>query len=121
MIRRGRNTSEFFITLLAGLGVIAGAVAQVIPPDTAGTLGTIAAVAYVVSRGLAKLNNPALNKAEASDSGVVADLKLAAAALESVIKRQKSAPAQTVDLSGTQAQAYGTPGQPDGPLPPASS
>lgn len=92
MIRRGIHTSEFLVTLLAGLGVVAGAVAQVIPPSTAGTLGTVAAVAYVVSRGIAKLNNPALSKAEASNS-YVQDLKIAANAIEQVLHRQAKQPA----------------------------
>ena len=88
MIRRGIHTSEFLITLLAGLGVVAGAVAQVIPPSTAGTLGTVAAVAYVISRGIAKLNNPALNQAE--NNTYIKDLKLAASAIESVIGKKKA-------------------------------
>lgn len=91
MIRRGVQTSEFLITLLAGLGVVAGAVAQVIPPGTAGTLGTIAAAAYVISRGLAKVNNPALAKAE--NSSYIQDLKIAANALEQVLTRQAKQPA----------------------------
>ena len=112
MIRRGRNTSEFFITLLAGLGVVAGAVAQVIPPGTAGTLGTIAAVAYVISRGIAKLNNPTLAKAEENDQGVVNDLKVAAKALENVIAQRRSTKREDQDTG---------PGAAQGPLPPATS
>lgn len=115
MIRRGIHTSEFLITLLAGLGVVAGAVAQVIPPSTAGTLGTVAAVAYVISRGIAKLNNPALSKAEGNS--YIQDLKIAANALEQVLHRQAKEPAksQAVTVDTSAAQPYNTPVSPSTP------
>lgn len=116
MIRRGIHTSEFLVTLLAGLGVVAGAVAQVIPPSTAGTLGTVAAVAYVVSRGIAKLNNPALSQAQ--NNSYIQDLKIAANALEQVLHRQAKQPAASQVVQVSQAKPYS--GN-DTTQPPASS
>lgn len=52
--RPGFRTSEFLVALLTAVGALVAALLDYIGSHDAGTLSVVAAVAFVVSRGLAK-------------------------------------------------------------------
>jgi hypothetical protein len=52
--RKWYQRTELWATLLAALGSVIASAAQKLPPEWAGALATAAAVAYALSRGLAK-------------------------------------------------------------------
>jgi dihydrodipicolinate synthase/N-acetylneuraminate lyase len=54
----GYKTTEFFVTLLAGVGATVAAAANWLPPRYAAIAAAVSAGAYAVSRGLAKMFPP---------------------------------------------------------------
>ena len=57
-LKPGYKTTEFAIVVLTEVGVLAGALAGNLSPHYAATASAIAAGAYAVARGLAKLYPP---------------------------------------------------------------
>jgi hypothetical protein len=55
----GWKTTEFWVTVIGEIGAVCAAATGVLPPKYAAALMTISAVAYKISRGLAKINVPA--------------------------------------------------------------
>ena len=51
----GWQTTEFWVTVVGAVGATCAAAAGVLPPKYAAGLMTVSAVAYKISRGLAKL------------------------------------------------------------------
>jgi hypothetical protein len=57
-MKPGFRTSEFWITALSITGLVISSAATVLSPRYAAIGASVAAAAYAVSRGLAKLNAP---------------------------------------------------------------
>lgn len=57
MIRRGVHTSEFLAAVAAGVGSLIAGLEGALSPHWAAICSTAAAVAYAISRGLAKKGN----------------------------------------------------------------
>lgn len=55
----GMRTSEFYVTVLTNVGVVAAAAAGALSPRYAAVASAISVAAYSVARGLAKQNTPA--------------------------------------------------------------
>jgi hypothetical protein len=53
-VKSGHLTTEFWVTLLTDLGLLASALAGALPPKWAAIGAAVANVAYALSRGLAK-------------------------------------------------------------------
>lgn len=53
-IKSGLKTTEFWITILYELGIIATAIQGSLPPKWAALAGSVGTLAYGISRGLAK-------------------------------------------------------------------
>jgi hypothetical protein len=53
-VRPWYQRTELWATFLAALGAVIASAAQKLPPEWAGGLATASAVAYALSRGLAK-------------------------------------------------------------------
>ncbi len=54
----GIMTTEFWLTIIGAVGATAAAAAGVLPPKYAAALMTLSAIAYKLSRGLAKITPP---------------------------------------------------------------
>ena len=59
MTKAGWKTTEFWITALAIVGLVVSSVAASLSPKYAAIGASVSAAAYAISRGLAKLNQPA--------------------------------------------------------------
>lgn len=57
-MKTGYRTTEFWITLLAIVGLVVSSAATALSPRFAAIGASVAAAAYAISRGLAKLNTP---------------------------------------------------------------
>jgi hypothetical protein len=55
---RGIATTEFWVTALTIVGLVVGAIAATLPAKYAAIGTAVAAAAYAIARGLAKLNAP---------------------------------------------------------------
>lgn len=56
-MKPGLQTTELLLTVLTDVGIIASALAGVLPPKWAALSASISTVAYSISRGLAKQGN----------------------------------------------------------------
>ena len=56
--KRGLFTTEFYVTVLTDVGLVAAALGGVLPPKWAAVAAGVAQAAYAVSRGLSKVNTP---------------------------------------------------------------
>lgn len=57
-LKPGHRTSEFYVTLLAVVGLVAAAAATSLPPRYAAIGSAVSVAAYTLSRGLAKMFPP---------------------------------------------------------------
>ena len=57
-MRRGWETTEFWVSALAIVGLVVASLADALPPRYAAMASAAAAGAYAISRGLAKVNPP---------------------------------------------------------------
>lgn len=55
-MKSGYKTTEFYVTLAAGIGAAAAALSGAVPPSVGAILVSVSGGAYAISRGLAKLN-----------------------------------------------------------------
>lgn len=53
-MRSGWKTTEFYVTVLTDVGLIAASVGGVLPPKWAAVAAGVAQAAYAISRGLTK-------------------------------------------------------------------
>ena len=58
MPKSGWKTTEFYITVLSIVGLVTASVAATLSPRYAAIAVSVSGAAYVISRGLAKLNSP---------------------------------------------------------------
>jgi hypothetical protein len=58
MQKPGHKTTELLVTLLVSVGALVAAIGEWLPPKYAALAATVAAAAYSLSRGLAKLTLP---------------------------------------------------------------
>lgn len=58
MLKPGYLTTEFWVSALAIVGLVVSSAATSLPPRYAAIGSAVAAAAYAISRGLAKLNPP---------------------------------------------------------------
>lgn len=57
-MKPGYRTTEFWVSVLTIVGVLVAALSDALPPRYAAIASSVAATAYAVSRGLAKVNPP---------------------------------------------------------------
>lgn len=57
-MKSGYLTTEFWISAVAIIGLLVAALADALPPRYAAIATSVAAAAYALSRGLAKINPP---------------------------------------------------------------
>ena len=57
--KRGWLTTEFYVTVLTDVGLVAAALGGVLPARWAAIAAGVAQAAYAISRGLSKVNSPA--------------------------------------------------------------
>lgn len=57
-MKPGYKTTEFWAALLVSLGTVVTAAAGVLPAKYAAVASAVAAAAYAIARGLAKVNPP---------------------------------------------------------------
>lgn len=55
-VKPGYKTTEFWVTVISGVGWLTAALAGALPPKWAAALLAASGVAYKLSRGLAKIN-----------------------------------------------------------------
>lgn len=53
-MKNGWKTTEFYVTVITDVGIVAAAVGGVLPPKWAAVAAGVAQAAYAISRGLAK-------------------------------------------------------------------
>ena len=57
-MKAGYKTTEFWVTVLTIAGLVIASIATTLPPKQAAMAASVAAAAYAIARGLAKLNPP---------------------------------------------------------------
>jgi hypothetical protein len=66
-MRKGLNTTEFYLTLLSMLGAFSAALADLLDPEYAVVASTLSSIFYLISRTFLKGSGPNKEAAEARD------------------------------------------------------
>ena len=53
-LKKGWQTTEFWITILTQIATVGGAIAGILPPKEAALVAAFSQAAYAISRGMAK-------------------------------------------------------------------